>query len=172
MVTWLFLSPETTDVGYRPVHPVPFSHAMHAGQLKIDRRYCHSTVESTFYAAIPDTTTCLNCHASIRLDTETLKPTKHSYETGDLVSWRKIHDQPDFVYFNHSAHVNHGVGCVSCHGRIDQMEVVYQTKSFSMAWCLECHRNPVPHLRPRSEVTNMEWHAEQLKKHKRNLVRN
>ncbi len=164
LVAWLFLSPETTDVGYRPIQPVPFSHKLHAGDLKMDCRYCHSTVESTSYAAIPDTKVCMNCHASIKSESENLKLVVDSYSSGQPVSWLKIHDQPDFVFFDHSAHVNHGVGCVSCHGRIDEMEVVHQAKSLSMAWCLECHRNPTPHLRPRSEVTNMTWDPQQIGK--------
>ena len=159
LVTWLFIAPETTDVGYRPEQPVSFSHKLHAGDLKMDCRYCHSTVESTAFAAIPDTKICMNCHASIKSDADTLKLVCESYSTGEPISWIKIHDQPDFVFFNHSAHVNHGVGCVSCHGRIDEMEVVHQDKSLSMAWCLECHRDPTPYLRPRSEITNMEWSA-------------
>jgi hypothetical protein len=164
LVTWLFISPETTDVGYRPTQPVPFSHKLHAGDLKMDCRYCHSTVESTPYAAIPDTKVCMNCHASIKSESENLKLVIDSYSSGRPVSWLKIHDQPDFVFFDHSAHINHGVGCVSCHGRIDEMEVVHQDKSLSMAWCLECHRNPIPHLRPRSEVTSMTWDPQQIGK--------
>ena len=162
LVTWLAIAPETTDIGYRPTQPVPFSHKLHAGQLKMDCRYCHSTVESTAFAAIPDTKVCMNCHASLKSDAETLKLVSDSYLKGTPISWLKVHDQPDFVFFNHSAHINHGVGCVTCHGRIDQMEVVHQDKSLSMAWCLECHRNPAPHLRPRSEITNMEWDAGQI----------
>ena len=161
LVIWLAISPETTDIGYRPTQPVPFSHKLHAGDMQIDCRYCHSTVESTAMAAIPDTKTCMNCHASVKSDAETLKLIAESYSTGKPVSWLKIHDEPEFVYFNHSAHVNHGVGCVSCHGRIDQMEVVRQEKPLSMAWCLECHRDPAPNLRPRDQVTNMDWTAEQ-----------
>ncbi len=164
LVTWLFLSPETTDVGYRPEQPVPFSHQLHAGQLQMDCRYCHSTVESTSFAAIPDTKVCMNCHASIKSDSENMELITESYSTGNPVSWLKIHDQPDFVFFNHSAHVNHGVGCVTCHGRIDEMEVVHQDKTLSMAWCLDCHRNPTPHLRPLSEVTSMTWDAAQVGK--------
>lgn len=164
LVTWLFIAPETTDVGYRPNQPVPFSHAMHAGQLKMDCRYCHSTVESASFAAIPDTKICMNCHASIRPESDNLKLVIDSYSSGMPVSWLKIHDQPDFVFFNHSAHVNHGVGCVTCHGRIDEMEVVHQDKPLSMAWCLECHRDPTPYLRPRSEVTSMTWAADQIGK--------
>jgi menaquinone reductase, multiheme cytochrome c subunit len=160
----LLLSPTTTDIGYRPEQPVAFSHATHAGQLKMDCRYCHSTVESTAFAAVPATKVCMNCHASIGAELPTLKAVRDSYSSGDPISWKKIHDQPDFVFFNHSAHINHGVGCVTCHGRIDQMETVHQDKSLSMAWCLECHRNPATYLRPRSEITNMEWDAAQLGK--------
>ncbi len=165
----LFLSPKTTDVGYRPEQPVAFSHAMHAGQLQMDCRYCHSTVESTAFAAIPATKVCMNCHASIGADLPTLQAVRDSYSTGDPVSWKKIHDEPDFVFFNHSAHINHGVGCATCHGRIDEMEVVHQDKSLSMAWCLECHRNPEQFLRPRSEITNMQWDASQTGKSQKEL---
>lgn len=160
LVGWLAISPETTDVGYRPAQPVPFSHKLHAGDLKMDCRYCHSTVETAAYAAIPDTKICMNCHASIKSESDNMKLVNESYSTGRPVSWKKIHDEPDFVFFNHSAHVNHGVGCATCHGRIDQMEVVHQDKMLSMAWCLECHREPARHLRPREEITNMNWTAD------------
>lgn len=169
LVSWLFLAPETTDIGYRPEQPVAFSHQLHAGQLKMDCRYCHSTVESASYAAIPDTKICMNCHASIKSDSDGLKLVVDSYSTGEPIRWKKVHDQPDFVFFDHSAHVNHGVGCVSCHGQVDQMDVVHQARSLSMAFCLECHRDPVPHLRPRSEITNMGWDAEQLGKSQADL---
>lgn len=161
LVGWLAISPATTDVGYRPVQPVPFSHKVHAGDLNMDCRYCHTTVETAAYAAIPDTKICMNCHASILSNTENMKLVADSYSTGKPVSWKKVHDEPDFVFFNHSAHVNRGVGCATCHGRIDQMEVVHQDKMLSMAWCLECHRDPAPFLRPREELTNMNWTAEQ-----------
>lgn len=161
LVLGLFLAPETTDIGYRPIQPVAFSHALHVGQLEMDCRYCHSTVESTAFAAVPSTKVCMNCHASIGVDRPTLQALRDSYSSGTPISWLKIHDQPDFVFFNHSAHVNHGIGCVTCHGRIDEMEVVYQAKSLSMAWCLECHRDPAQYLRPRSEITNMEWDVAQ-----------
>ena len=167
----LFLSPQTTDIGYRPTQPIAFSHQMHAGQLKMDCRYCHSTVESTSFAAIPETKVCMNCHASIRAESDKLQLARDSYETGMPISWLKIHDEPDFVFFNHSAHVNHGVGCVTCHGRIDEMEVVHQDKPLSMAWCLECHRDPTPYLRPRAEVTNMTWQAEEAGKTQAELGR-
>jgi len=159
LVLALFLSPQTTDVRYRPQQPVPFSHELHAGQLKMDCRYCHSTVEQTPYAAIPSTKICMNCHASINSTSDKLQLVRDGYTTGQPISWIKVHDEPDFVFFNHAAHVNKGVGCVECHGRVDQMETVYQHESLSMAWCLNCHRNPSARLRPRSEITNMQWKA-------------
>ena len=150
-------NPTTTDVGYMPEQPVPYSHALHAGELGIDCRYCHNTVEQAAHAAIPPTETCMNCHSAIYTESEKLLPVRESYSTGLPVRWVRIHDLPDYAYFNHSAHVNRGVGCVSCHGRIDKMEEVYQAERLSMGWCLDCHRNPEPNLRPVSEVTNMAW---------------
>jgi menaquinone reductase, multiheme cytochrome c subunit len=150
-------SPKTTDVGYAPVQPVPFSHALHAGDLGMDCRYCHNTVERTAFAALPATQTCMNCHTNIKSDSELLKPVRESWASGKPVPWVKIHDLPDYAYFNHSAHVNQGVGCATCHGRIDQMDQVYQARTLSMSWCLECHRAPEKFLRPRNEVTNMNY---------------
>lgn len=149
--------PDTTDVGYAPKQPVPFSHALHAGKLGMDCRYCHSTVERAAQAAIPPTQTCMNCHAAIKSDSPLLEPVRESYAKGTALAWKKVHDLPDYAYFNHAAHVNKGVGCATCHGRIDQMEVVWQTQPLSMAWCLNCHRAPEKHLRPRDQVTNMNW---------------
>lgn len=151
--------PDTTDVGYEPVQPVAFSHAQHAGQLQIDCRYCHSTVEKAAFAAIPPTQTCMNCHASIKADSPLIKPIRESYTNGTTVSWKKVHDLPDYAYFNHAAHVTKGVGCATCHGRIDKMPVVRQEKNLSMAWCLQCHRASENYLRPRDQVTNMSWDA-------------
>ena len=125
-------SPWATDVGYAPVQPVPYSHALHVGQLGMDCRYCHNTVEFTAAAAIPPTQTCMNCHKTVRATSQRLIPVFESYSTGMPVEWIRVHDLPDFVYFNHSAHVRRGVGCVSCHGRIDTMEVVTQMKPLSM----------------------------------------
>jgi hypothetical protein len=156
----LAISPDTRSIGYQPKQPVAFSHAMHAGKLKMDCRYCHSTVEQAAFAAVPPTQVCLNCHAAIKSDSPLLKPVRASFETGNPISWIKVHDVPDFVYFNHSAHINKGVGCETCHGRIDQMEEVYQAKSLSMAWCLECHRAPEQQLRPREAVTTMGWESQ------------
>jgi hypothetical protein len=156
IVTFGF-SPKTTDVGYAPVQPVPYSHALHVGQLGMDCRYCHSTVEEAAHASIPPTQTCMNCHSSIRTNSEKLIPVRQSYATGMPVEWIRVHDLPDYVYFNHSAHVRRGVGCVSCHGRVDAMEVVFQAEPLSMGWCLDCHRNPERHLRPLEFVTQLDW---------------
>jgi hypothetical protein len=159
LVLTLGLSPKTRSVGYQPQQPIPFSHAVHAGKLQMDCRYCHTTVEKAAFAAIPPTKTCLNCHAAIKSESPKLEAMRVSYEQGTPLRWIKVHDLPDFVYFNHSAHINKGVACVSCHGRIDQMEEVYQAEPLSMAWCLECHRSPQNHLRPRDQITNMKWDA-------------
>jgi len=154
---WYGASPKTTDVGYQPEQPVPYSHALHAGQLGIDCRYCHNTVEDAAHAAVPPPQTCMNCHSKVWTKSPKLAPIRESYETGKAVEWIKVHDLPDYVYFNHSAHVTRGIGCVSCHGRVDQMEQVYQHEPLSMGWCLDCHRNPEKNLRPPEEVTNMTW---------------
>jgi len=157
----LTLAPQATDVGYAPAQPVPYSHALHAGQLGIDCRYCHTTVEKTAFAAIPPTQTCMNCHTSIKVNgidgtpNNKLHALVESWRSGEPVEWVKIHDLPDYSYFNHSAHVNKGVSCVSCHGRVDRMDVVYQAEPLNMAWCLECHREPEKFLRPTDQVTNL-----------------
>lgn len=153
-------SPTTTDVGYMPQQPVPFSHAMHAGQLGIDCRYCHTTVEKAAFAALPPTSVCMNCHERIAPKSPKLLLVQESYATGKPIPWVKVHDLPDYVYFNHSAHVTRGVSCVSCHGRIDTMDQVRQVKKLSMSWCLECHRNPDAELRPVEAVTNLSWTPE------------
>ena len=150
-------SPKTLAAGYMPTQPVPYSHAIHVGKLGLDCRYCHNTVEKTAFAALPPTQTCMNCHSSILTTDPRIQPIRNSWATGKPVEWVKVHNLAQFAYFNHSAHVNHGVGCVECHGRIDQMDQVYQAKPLSMGWCLECHRDPGPHLRPKDQVTNMSW---------------
>jgi len=150
-------SAKTTAVGYAPTQPVPYSHALHAGQLGIDCRYCHTTVEEAATAAIPPTQTCMNCHQKIRAESPKLIPVRESFATGMPVPWIRVHDLPDYVYFNHSAHVRRGIGCVSCHGRIDKMPVVAQEKPLTMGWCLECHRNPEKYLRPIEYVTKLDW---------------
>ncbi|MBZ0257223.1 cytochrome c family protein [bacterium] len=154
-------APSTTDVGYAPKQPVPYSHAMHAGELGIDCRYCHNTVDQSKQASIPPTQTCMNCHTNIRPDSEKLLAVRESFASGMPVEWVRVHDLPDFVYFNHSAHVTRGVSCVSCHGRIDKMEVVEQKKPLSMGWCLDCHRNPEKFLRPLDKVYDLGWAPEE-----------
>ena len=164
----LITDPQTLNVGYQPEQPVPFSHAIHAGQLKLDCRYCHNTVFDAAHAAVPPTATCINCHspandqgisalAAVHSESPKLKPIHESWFEGRSVGWKRIHNLPEYVYFNHAAHVNSGVSCKTCHGRIDQMEEVYQSEQLSMAWCIDCHRNPEPHLRPIEYVTKLDW---------------
>ena len=161
-------SPSTTNVGYSPKQPVPFSHKLHVGTLKMDCRYCHTTVDTAAHAAVPATQTCVNCHSAanpdgsvansaIHTNSEKLLGVRESQATGEPIEWERIHDLPDYVYFDHSVHVNRGVSCVSCHGRVDKMEQVYQAESLSMSWCLDCHRNPEPHLRPQEFITKLDW---------------
>lgn len=154
---YYFGSPVTTDVGYQPKQPVPYSHKLHAGKLGIDCRYCHYTVEVAADAAVPPTAVCINCHERIAVKSEKLLMVHQSAETGKPIPWVRVHDLPDYVYFNHSAHVSRGVSCVSCHGRVDTMEEVRQVKRLSMGWCLECHRDPDPELRPQQFVTDLGW---------------
>jgi hypothetical protein len=151
------LLPSNKDVGYRPIQPVAYSHKLHAGNLGMDCRYCHNTVDKAAHAAVPSTETCMNCHVRVKGESPKLSMVRESYATGQPVPWIRIHNLPDFVYFNHQAHVTRGVSCVSCHGRIDQMEIVYQAETLSMGWCLDCHRNPAPNLRPVEFVTKMDW---------------
>lgn len=156
---WYFGSPKYTDVGYRPEQPVPYSHKLHAGDLGIDCRYCHVGVEVSASATIPPTQTCMNCHTLVKTDSKKLAAVMESWSTGVPIEWIRIHDLPDYAYFNHSAHVNVGIGCASCHGNVAQMEEVMQVEPLSMSWCLDCHREPDEHLRPVDQVTNMKWTA-------------
>lgn len=156
---WYWFSPKFTEMGYAPRQPVAYSHKQHAGDLGIDCRYCHNTVEKAPRAALPATATCMNCHKTILKDSPRLEVVRHSAESGEAIPWVRVHKLPDFAFFDHSAHLAAGVGCVSCHGRVDQMKVVRIAEPMSMAWCLECHRAPTRHLRPKSEITNMGWDA-------------
>jgi hypothetical protein len=157
---WYYFSPWFTDVGYQPKQPVEFSHKLHAGELGLDCRYCHNTVEVGPRAAVPPTSTCMNCHQSlIKPESKKLAKVMTSFNKNEPIEWVRVHMLPDYAYFDHSVHLAAGVGCVTCHGRIDQMEVVRQSKPLSMGWCLDCHRDPKPNLRPRSEVTNMSYDA-------------
>jgi hypothetical protein len=154
--SWLF-SPRQTMVGYSPIQPVPYSHKLHAGDLGMDCRYCHFTVERAAMAALPPTEVCMNCHARVKNQSPALAPVRESFATGQPIPWVRVHVLPDFVYFNHSAHISAGVSCVSCHGRIDQMIEVRQVEPLNMAWCLDCHRNPAPRIRPTQYVTKLAW---------------
>jgi len=135
--------------------PVPFSHAHHVGGMGIDCRYCHTSVETSSFAGIPPTKTCMNCHSQIWVNSPTLEPVRASYRTDQSIPWVKVHDLPDFVYFNHSIHVKKGVGCETCHGRVDQMALMSQKNNLEMRWCLDCHRHPEQYVRPRKYVTTM-----------------
>jgi hypothetical protein len=135
--------------------PVPFSHAHHVGGLGVDCRYCHTTVESSSFANIPPTKTCMNCHSQIWITSSTLEPVRASFRTHESINWVRVHDLPDFVYFNHGIHVAKGVGCETCHGRVDKMPLTLQQNSLQMAWCLECHRHPERFVRPREFITTM-----------------
>lgn len=165
---WYYFSPKFTDVGYAPKQPVPFSHKIHAGDLGLDCRFCHYTVERSFYAAIPPTHTCIGCHGqnkgNILPKSKKLALLRTKHKAKKPVAWKRVHMLPDYAFFNHKVHVAAGVGCATCHGRIDKMKVVYQAQPLSMSWCLDCHRNPNPNLRPRNQVTNMNWDQSKAKK--------
>jgi len=152
-----FTLPVVLDTGYRPEQPVPYSHKLHAGNMGMDCYYCHTTVTKSGFAAVPATETCMNCHTRVKADSALLAPVRKSYATGEPVKWAKVHVLPDYAYFNHSAHLSAGVSCVSCHGRVDQMVEVTQVKPLNMGWCLECHRNPAPNLRPTEFITKLDW---------------
>jgi len=156
---WYYGSPWYTDVGYGPRQPVPYSHKLHAGDLGIDCRYCHFSVEKSAVANVPPTSVCMNCHELILPESDRLLPVRESWAVGEPIKWVRIHKIGEYAYFNHSIHLSRGVSCISCHGDIAQMEVVIQQQPLSMGWCLSCHRNPSPHLRPVEEVTNMNWVA-------------
>jgi hypothetical protein len=146
-----------TEIGIAKVQPVQFSHRHHAGQLGIHCTYCHSSVEVSSFAGIPPTHTCMSCHSQIWINSPTLEPVRESYRSGQSIEWVRVHDLPDFVYFNHSIHINKGIGCASCHGRVDQMPQIYKAQSLQMQWCLDCHRQPERHIRPRDKVYDMAY---------------
>ena len=145
----------TTRVAQEREQPVPFSHAHHVGGLGLDCRYCHTTVETSSFANIPPTKTCMNCHSQIWSTSSTLEPVRSSFRTNESIRWTRVNDLPDFVYFNHGIHVNKGVACEVCHGRVDRMPLMAQHASLQMEWCLNCHRNPEKYVRPREFVTTM-----------------
>ena len=152
-------SPYNTDAGVPRNQPIPFSHEHHVRGLGIDCRYCHTSVEDSHFAGLPPTKTCMTCHSQIWSNAEMLRPVRQSWATNQPIQWSRVHNLPDFVYFNHSVHVNKGVGCSTCHGEVDRMPLMWQQASLQMAWCLECHRAPEQFLRPRDQVFNMNWKA-------------
>ncbi|MBT5873119.1 MAG: cytochrome c3 family protein [Candidatus Latescibacteria bacterium] len=145
----------TRQQDVRP-QPVPFSHRHHVNQLGIDCRYCHTSVEESNFAGLPQTKTCMSCHSMVWTDAPMLEPVRESYATGESLEWVRVHDLPDYVYFNHSIHVNKGIGCESCHGAVNEMALMFQENSLQMMWCLECHRNPEAHIRDRADIYKFE----------------
>lgn len=156
---WRGLAAEPHAVNEAVEQPVPFSHKHHVGDLGIDCRYCHAAVETDAFAGMPPISTCMTCHSQLYTDQPALKPIVDSWRSGVALHWNRVHQLPDFVYFNHAIHVAKGVGCESCHGRVDRMALTSRVAPLSMKWCLDCHRAPQQHLRPRSEVFAMGWHA-------------
>jgi hypothetical protein len=150
-------SPYVSGVGVAVEQPVPFSHKHHVADVDIDCRYCHTAVEESAFAGIPPTKTCMNCHAQLWTEAPMLEPVRESYRTGTAIEWVRVHKLADFVYFNHSIHVKKGIGCVTCHGRVDQMPLTWRVNTLYMDWCLECHRNPERFVRPREQVFSMTW---------------
>ncbi|MCW5559930.1 MAG: cytochrome c3 family protein [Verrucomicrobiae bacterium] len=155
-VTYYF-TPKYTRVGYQPIQPVPFSHKVHVGQLGVDCRYCHNGVDQSWFSNIPAASTCMNCHSQILKEDPRLQIVRDSYQSGQPIPWVQIHKVPDYVYFNHSVHVNRGISCVHCHGQINEMEEVYHAKPLSMGFCLDCHRKPEDYIRPVDLVTQLDW---------------
>lgn len=146
-----------TLVGWVRNQPVPFSHEHHVGGLGIDCRYCHSSVEMSARAGLPATHICMSCHSQIWTGAQMLAPVRQSLASGNPLEWQRVARVPNYVYFNHSIHVARGVPCVTCHGRVDKMPLMMRAQPFQMQWCLDCHRNPAPHLRPPEQVTRMDW---------------
>ena len=163
-----YFTPKYTRVGYEPDQPVPYDHKLHVEQLGMDCRYCHSFVETSGHANVPTAQVCWNCHKSVKKESPQLEPIRraadvtHEFYTGEPVEWKRVHMAPDYVYFDHSVHINRGVSCASCHGDVGEMRVVKHAESHSMSWCLDCHRNPEEHVRPLDEVFNLKWKPEDL----------
>jgi hypothetical protein len=150
-------SPYETMQNIPREQPVPFSHEHHVGGLGIDCRYCHTTVEQSSFANIPATKICMNCHSQMWATSPILEPVRESYRTGKSIEWTRVNDLPEFVYFNHSIHIHKGVGCETCHGRVDKMPLMWQAQPLTMEWCLECHRHPERYVRPRDQVFAMNY---------------
>jgi hypothetical protein len=148
-----------TDVHVAKDQPIPFSHKHHVTDDGIDCRYCHTSVETAPYAGIPATEICMSCHSQIWSNATMLEPLRESFRTGQSIAWTRVHDLPEFVYFNHSIHLKKGIGCATCHGRVDKMPLMMKVNTLNMNWCIECHRNPEKYIRPREEVFNMAYEA-------------
>jgi formate-dependent nitrite reductase cytochrome c552 subunit len=161
---WYYFTPKYTRVGYQPIQPVPFSHATHVDQMGIDCRYCHSAVEKSWYSNIPAASLCMNCHNQVLKDDPRLALVRESAQSGKPIPWVQVHKTPEFVYFNHAVHVNRGVSCYECHGEINKMEEVHHAKPLSMAFCLDCHRDPAAKLRPPDKITDLDWRPESPEK--------
>jgi hypothetical protein len=163
-LVWIFgalnRSSYTTGQSVTLTQPVPFSHDHHTAGLGIDCRYCHTSVEVSAFAGVPPTATCMHCHQIIWSDSPMLAPVRDSFKNEQPILWRRVYDLPDYVYFNHSIHVAKGVGCVTCHGRVDRMPLTQKAVTLQMEWCLDCHRRPQAFLRPKSEVFNMSYEPE------------
>ena len=162
---WYYFTPKYTRVGYQPVQPVGFSHAIHVDQVGLDCRYCHNGVEKSWYSNVPSASTCMNCHNAVLPTDPKLELVRNSYATGEPIPWVQIHKTPDYVYFNHSVHVNRGVSCVHCHGAINKMDEVQHAKPLSMGFCLDCHRNPADFLRDPKLVYDLNWQPQDPKAH-------
>ncbi|MBI3848643.1 MAG: cytochrome c3 family protein [Planctomycetes bacterium] len=158
---WVFgavvRSPWASDATVVRSQPVPFSHQHHVSAIGIDCRYCHTAVEESAFAGMPPTQTCMTCHRQIWLDSPMLEPVRESFRNGRSIEWTRVHDLPGYVYFNHSIHVKKGIGCVTCHGRVDQMPLLWREHTLFMEWCLDCHREPERYVRPREQVFSMDW---------------
>src|SRR6476661_10922504 len=150
-------SPWVTQARVAREQPIQFSHERHVAGNGLDCRYCHTSVEESSFAGIPPTKTCMNCHSQIFSTSPYLEPVRESFRSDRPIAWTRVHDLPDFVYFNHSIHVKKGMGCTTCHGQVDRMPLMWQEKSLQMEWCLECHRNPAKYVRPRDKITDMEY---------------
>lgn len=153
----IYRSPYTTDVNVPRVQQVPFSHQHHVSGLGIDCRYCHDTVEKSAFAGIPPTHTCMSCHSQLWTDAPMLAPVRESMASGQPLRWQRVNQLPDFVFFNHSIHVQKGIGCSTCHGRVDEMPLTWKAHSLYMRWCVDCHEAPERNLRPRDQIFNMKW---------------
>jgi len=158
-VTYYF-TPKYARVGYQPTQPVAFDHSLHVEQVGLDCRYCHNFVDRSDHSNVPSSNTCMTCHSTVLKDSPKLAPVRESYETGEPIEWVKIHQLPDYAYFNHAIHVNRGISCVHCHGQVNEMEVVHHAKPLSMAFCLECHKNPEKYIREQEHVYDLNWEAE------------